>query len=84
MGGVRRCYAEGMSSVRTLHWNGTDFPDELRSLPAGTYVVESVDSSSPLTSEEEAGLEAALASLRAGKGRTLEQVRQTIDVALRR
>jgi len=37
-----------------------------------------------LTDEEEEGLRAALASLRTGKGRTIEQVRQTIDGVLRR
>lgn len=75
----------GMAGARsTLYWNGKDLPEELRDLPPGTYVVESIEQPPLLTDEEEAGLSAALASLQAGKGRTLEQVRQTIDTILRR
>ena len=75
----------GMAGVRSkFHWNGKDLPQELHDLPPGTYVVESIDQAPLLTDEEEAGLSAALASLRAGKGRTLEQVRQTIDAILQR
>ena len=79
-----------MAGVRsTFHWNGTDLPEELHDLPSGTYVVEAVDeppllTEDLLTEDEDAGLSAALASLRAGKGRSLEQVRQTIDAILRR
>lgn len=73
-----------MASSRVLNWNGKDLPVELRDLPAGRYVVESADDVPALTDEEEEGLRAALASLRAGKGRTIEQVRQTIDGVLRR
>jgi hypothetical protein len=68
----------------TFHWNGKDLPEELRALPPGTYAVEPIDQPPLLTEDEEAGLSAALASLRAEKGRTLEQVRQTIDAILRR
>jgi hypothetical protein len=63
--------------ARVLRWNGQDLPDELRELPAGTYVVEAVDAPL-LTREEEEGLERALASLRAGKGRSVDQVRESI------
>lgn len=74
-----------MAGVRsTFHWNGKDLPDELRDLAPGTYVIEAIDQPPLLTEEEDAGLSAALASLHAGKGRTLEQVRQTIDAILRR
>jgi len=74
-----------MAGARSvLHWNGVDLPEELHDLPPGTYVVEAVDQPPLLTDDEDAGLGAALASLRAGKGRTLEQVRQTIDAILRR
>jgi hypothetical protein len=73
-----------MAGVRVLHWNGKDIPEELRELPAGTYVVETVDSAPALTPDEDQGLAEALASLRAGEGRTVEQVRQTIDSILRR
>ena len=74
----------GMASARVLHWNGKDIPEELRELPAGTYVVEAVDEGPSLTSDEDQGLAQALASLRAGKGRTPDQVRQTIDSILRK
>jgi len=73
-----------MAGARVLHWNGKDVPDELRDLPAGAYVVESVGETPELTQEEDEGMRCALASLRAGKGRTIEQVRQTIDAILRR
>jgi hypothetical protein len=73
-----------MSGARVVHWNGKDVPDELRALPAGTYVIESLDRTPPLTTDEEEGLRAAIASLRAGKGRTIDQVRQSIDAILRR
>lgn len=74
-----------MASARsTFHWNGQDLPEELRDLPPGTYMVEAIDQPPLLTEDEDAGLSAALDSLRAGKGRTLEQVRQTIDAILQR
>ena len=73
-----------MAGARVLHWNGKDIPEELRELPAGTYVVEAVDSAPALTPDEDQGLAEALASLRAGEGRTVEQVRQTIESILRR
>jgi hypothetical protein len=53
-------------------------------LPAGTYVVEAVESAPTLPPDEDRGLAEALASLRAGEGRTLDQVRQTIDSFVRR
>jgi hypothetical protein len=73
-----------MAGTRVLHWNGKDVPEELRELPAGTYVVEAVDDAPSLTTEEEDGIAQALASLRAGNGRTPSQVRQTIDSILRK
>ncbi len=73
-----------MAGARVLHWHGKDIPDELRELPAGTYVVEAVDSAPALTPDEDQGLADALASLRAGEGRTVDQVRRTIDPIIRR
>jgi len=70
--------------TRVFHWNGKDTPEELRDLPAGRYVVQSLDDVVQLTREEEEGLQEALASLRAGKGRTLDDVRATIDASLDR
>jgi len=73
-----------VAGARVLHWNGKDVPEELRELPAGTYVVEAVDSAPALTSDEDRGLAEALASLRVGEGRTVDQVRKTIDSIVRR
>jgi len=73
-----------MAGARVLHWNGKDLPEELRDLPAGRYSVEAVDELAPLSPEEDDGIRQALASLRAGNGRTIDQVRQTIDAVLRR
>ncbi|HEX3757890.1 MAG TPA: hypothetical protein VHW23_04265 [Kofleriaceae bacterium] len=74
-----------MAGVRSkFYWNGRDLPEELHDLPPGTYLLEAIDQPPMLTDDEDAGLSAALASLRAGKGRTLEQVQQTIAAILRR
>jgi hypothetical protein len=73
-----------MAGSRVLTWNGKDLPAELRGLPAGRYVVESVDAAPALTEEEDEGLRQALDSLRAGRGRSVEQVRQRIDAILRK
>jgi len=73
-----------MAGARVLHWNGKDVPKELRDLPAGTYVVEAVDETSSLSPDEEQGLQQALTSLQAGKGRTVEDVRETIEAILRK
>jgi hypothetical protein len=47
-------------------------------------VVEAVESAPLLTHEGQRGLADALASLRAGDGRTPDQVRHTIESLLRR
>jgi hypothetical protein len=73
-----------MAGSRVLNWNGKDVPEELRELPAGRYVLESADVVPELNDEQEDGLRQALGSLRTGKGRTIEQVRETIDAVLRR
>lgn len=73
-----------MARPRVLTWNGKDLPTELRELPAGRYVVEAVDEVPTLTQEEDEGIRQALASLRAGKGRSVAQVRQRIDAVLRK
>lgn len=46
----------GMVRAHVLRWNGKDIPEQLRELPAGTYVVEAVDEPRSVTSEEEQGL----------------------------
>jgi hypothetical protein len=48
----------------------------------GSYGSEDLDATPALSSEEERGIEQALASLKAGKGRSLEEVRQTIRAVL--
>jgi hypothetical protein len=73
-----------MAGPHVLHWNGKDIPEELRELPAGTYVVEAVGDVPSHTSDEDQGIAHALASLRAGSGLTTAQVRQTIDAILRK
>jgi hypothetical protein len=71
-----------MATGCTLYWNGENFPEELRALPAGRYVVEPVDHVPLLSDDDEAGLNAALDSLQAGKGRSLAQVQETIAAKL--
>jgi len=71
--------------ARVLTWNGKDVPPELRELPAGRYVVESVEDEAPaLTSDEEAGIEAALESYRQGRAVDAKRAREIIDAALGR
>jgi hypothetical protein len=68
--------------VRILHWNGKDIPKELRDLPAGKYVLEAVEDAPDLTPDDEQGLRDALASLRDGRGRSLDDVRRSIHDAI--
>ena len=56
-----------------VNWNGVDVPEELKALKKGRYVLVPVDEPPELTEEQEAGLEAAMASIRAGKGLSLEE-----------
>ncbi len=69
---------------RVLKWNGKDLPDELRSLPAGRYVVEPVDEAPVLTPEEEQGLVEALQAVDRGEGESAKEVRRAIGKALKR
>ncbi|MDB4963439.1 MAG: hypothetical protein JWP01_3438 [Myxococcales bacterium] len=70
-----------MAGARVLHRNGKDVPEEL---PAGTCVVEAVETVPALTADEDQGVANALASLRAGQCRTVDQIRETIDSIVRR
>jgi hypothetical protein len=71
--------------ARLLHWNGRDLPPELRELPAGDYVVESVDLAAPLLSqEEEDEITVALESYDRRGGIELTRVRQLLDTILER
>lgn len=68
---------------KVVTWNGKDIPAELRDLPAGRYLVEPLDEDAPtLTSEEEAGIEAALESYRRGRIVDAQRAREIIDAAL--
>jgi len=71
--------------ARVVTWNGKDIPPELLELPAGRYVIESVEEEAPvLTPEEEAGIEAALNSHRKGRVVGAKRARQIIEAARRR
>ena len=67
-----------------LNWNGEELPDELRALPKGRYVVVPVDEAPELTPEQQAGLEAALASVRAGHGVSRDEAQRQVDAVLKR
>jgi len=67
-----------------VKWDGSKLPEELRSLPAGRYVVEPIDDAPPLSAEEEAGIDAALDSLRRGEGVSAVQARARFESTLRR
>jgi len=51
-----------------VNWNGVDVPEEFKTLKKGRYVLVPIDEPPELTEEQEAGLEAALASVRSGQG----------------
>jgi len=67
-----------------VRWNGKDVPTELRALPEGLYVLESLDAAPALSQDEEAGLEAAIKSLRAGRGVPADAIFGRVEERLRR
>jgi hypothetical protein len=67
-----------------LNWNGREVPVELRELPPGRYVLESVDRTWDLTPEEDAGIDEAARSLDAGEGLSLDEVKRRLEGMLRR
>ncbi len=75
-------YAVSMSLL--VDWNGKDLPDELKELPAGRYVVETVDDFPALSPAEEEGLLVALASLRRGDGVPEAGALSALEARLRR
>lgn len=79
VGGLGSRYA---GSVAIIEWNGADLPDGLRSLPAGTYVLQRADDA--LTPDEDEGLRAALESIRTGSGVAHDEVRQRLLGSARR
>jgi len=64
-------YAVPMAVI--VNWNGVDVPKELKALKKGRYVLVPIDEPPELTEEQEAGLEDAIASIRAGEGLSLEE-----------
>ena len=56
-----------------VNWNGVDVPEELRALKKGRYVLVPIDEPPELTEEQEAGLEDAIASIRDGRGVSLDE-----------
>ena len=79
---VRRGRARYTSVVTIIDWNGADLPSELRSLPAGKYVIQRAEET--LTPAEEEGLITALESLRAGKGIPHDEAREHLLKRARR
>jgi hypothetical protein len=65
-----------------LHWNGVDRPEELKGLEKGRYVLLPADEAPELTEEQEAGLEAALASVRAGHGLSRDEAYAKVKASL--
>lgn len=80
---AKASYPVNMSVV--FKWNGTDVPDELRRAPEGRYLLVRVDDDAPeLSDEEDAGLEAALVSVRDGRGMSLDEARRRVTARLAR
>jgi hypothetical protein len=75
-----------------LNWNGDEIPEqvrqqmpaELQRLPPGRYVLDAIDEVPELTVEEEAGIHAAMESVRQGKGVSLDAAKVRIDRILAR
>ena len=67
-----------------VDWDGEHLPDAMRSLPPGRYVVQPLDEAGALTPEEEEGIRRALASIEAGRRRSLEAVREHVLGRLKR
>ena len=67
-----------------LNFDGKQLPEEMRSLPSGRYVLQSLDEVPVLTAEEEAGLEEAARSLDRGEGLTPDELRAELKRMPRR
>jgi hypothetical protein len=70
--------------MRVLPWNGRNVPPKLRNLPPGKYAVESIDLVPELTEQEEAGLEAGIASLEGGRGLAADGVHSELRSLVRK
>ena len=67
-----------------LNFDGKQLPEEMRSLPSGRYVLQSVDEVPTLTAGEEVGLGEAARWLDRGEGFTAEGLRVELGEAIRR
>jgi len=72
----------GMTIV--VDWNGDEIPEGMEELPKGRYVLVAVDDAPILTKQQEAGIEAALASVRAGRGIPGDVARERVNSQFRR
>ena len=70
--------------AHVVEWDGEHVPAEMRSLPPGRYLVQSLDEAVALTPEEEEGIRRAMASVEAGHGRSLDEAREHILGTLKR
>ena len=73
-------YALPMAVIVT--WNGVDVPEELKALKKGRYVLVPVDEPPELTEEQEAGLEAAMASIQEGHGLSRDEAFAELKASL--
>ena len=73
-------YALPMAVI--VNWNGVDVPAELKALKKGRYVLVPIDEPPDLTEEQEAGLEAALASIREGHGLSRDEAFAKLKASL--
>ena len=73
-------YALPMAVI--VNWNGIDVPAELKALKKGRYVLVPIDEPPELTEEQEAGLEAAMASIREGYGLSRDEAFAKLKASL--
>ncbi len=75
-------YPSSMTVV--LNFDGKALPEEMKSLPSGRYVLQSVDDVFPLTRDEESGLEEAARSLDRDEGLGPDEFRAELEGSSRR
>ena len=73
-------YALPMAVI--VNWNGVDVPAELKALKKGRYVLVPIDEPPELTEEQEAGLKAAMASIREGHGLSRDEAFAKLKASL--
>lgn len=61
-------------SKRVINWDGKNLPLGLKDIPPGQYLLEPVQDATPLSEEEERGIQEALRQLDAGMGKSLAEV----------